>query len=44
MKLNEEVGLNPDDVTRWIREKPEELAGGLILIWENFLGNEDPTA
>jgi len=30
--------FSPDEVTRWMKEKPEEFAGGLILIWEKLRG------
>ena len=32
--------FTPEKVTRWIAEKPEELAGAFVLIWELFLTAE----
>jgi isopentenyl-diphosphate delta-isomerase type 1 len=29
--------FDPDAVTRWIAERPEEFAGGLVLIWQRLV-------
>ena len=30
----------PDAVSRWIAEHPEDFAGGLVLIWQKLVGDQ----
>lgn len=36
--------FDPEEVTRWMRERPEEFAGALLVIWPRVAGKPNPKA
>src|SRR5579863_5356045 len=36
--------FDPEELTRWMRERPEDFAGALLVIWPRVAGKPNPNA